>query len=488
MEHRTAEAVICGAGIAGAAVADALTRRGMRDVVLVERGDPLALTSDKSTECYRNWWPGPGDAMVALMSRSIDIIEDLAEGSDNRIRLNRRGYLYVTSRPEGVAALRAAAEEAAGLGAGPLRVHTTNDERRTTNGEHMATGAEGAPSLVVGPSSLVRPQGAYTPAQPHGWRGQPDGADLISDPALIRSHFPYLAEGTLAVLHARRCGWLSAQQLGSLLLEQARGRGARVLRGALTGVRLAGGRVAGVTVAAPGGEIQIDAPLFVNAAGPLAGQVAGLLGVELPIYSQLHLKAAIDDSLGAVARDAPMIIAADPLGLGWDDDERAALLEDPATAWMAGLLSAGAHCRPEGEGGSRQLLMLWDYHSQEVAPQFPPPLDPEFPEIVLRGLSTLLPGLRGYYGRIPRAYLDGGYYTRTRENRPLIGPMPVEGAHMLCALSGFGIMAACAAGDLAAAHICGEGLPAYADAFRLERYADPEYQSLLARWGDEGQL
>ncbi len=67
MESQAAEAVICGAGIAGAAVAHELARRGLRDIVIVERGDPLALTSDKSTECYRNWWPGPGDAMVALI-------------------------------------------------------------------------------------------------------------------------------------------------------------------------------------------------------------------------------------------------------------------------------------------------------------------------------------------------------------------------------------------------------------------------------------
>jgi glycine/D-amino acid oxidase-like deaminating enzyme len=455
--HQTADAVICGAGIAGIAVAHELARRGLRDIVLVERGDPLALTSDKSTECYRDWWPGPGDAMVALMSRSIDMLETLADESDNRIRMNRRGYLYVTARPEGVADLRRAGEECAALGAGALRVH--------------------------GPGSA-----AYVPAHAHGWRGQPSGADLIADPALIRAHFPYLAESTLAVLHARRCGWLSAQQLGVLLLERARAAGARLLRGQVESVAQAGGRVVGVSVAAPVGRVDIATPTFVNAAGPLAGHVAGLLGVELPIFNQLHLKAAIGDSLGAVARAAPMLISSDPAGLGWDNEERAALLEDDTTAWMANMLPPGAHCRPEGEGGSAQLLMLWDYHSAAAEPRFPPPLDPEFPEVVLRGLSAMIPGLRGYLGRIPRAYLDGGYYTRTRENRPLIGPMPVAGASMICALSGFGIMAACAAAELLAVHVCGAALPSYAPAFRLERYADPAYVALLERWGSEGQL
>ncbi len=76
MADLTAEVVICGAGIA-AAYHLAVTH-GMTDVVLVERGAPLSLTSDKSTECYRNWWPGPDDAMVGLMNRTIDLLEEIA--------------------------------------------------------------------------------------------------------------------------------------------------------------------------------------------------------------------------------------------------------------------------------------------------------------------------------------------------------------------------------------------------------------------------
>ena len=56
------------------------------------------------------------------------------------------------------------------------------------------------------------------------------------------------------------------------------------------------------------------------------------------------------------------------------------------------------------------------------------------------------------------------------------------------ALSGYGVMAACAAGELLAAHIVGEPLPSYAPAFSLARYDDPAHQRLLARWEDEGQL
>ena len=79
MPPETTDVVICGAGIAGIATAYHLVvKHGLNDVVLVDERPPLSLTSDKSTECYRNWWPGPGDAMVSLMNRSIDIIEELA--------------------------------------------------------------------------------------------------------------------------------------------------------------------------------------------------------------------------------------------------------------------------------------------------------------------------------------------------------------------------------------------------------------------------
>src|SRR5574337_502753 len=117
MGGTSAEVVICGAGIAGVAAAYHLAvRRGVRGVVLVDERPPLTLTSDKSTECYRNWWPGPGDDMVAVMNRSIDLLEDLARESGNVFRLNRRGYLFATAEHERVAQFERAASVAAALG------------------------------------------------------------------------------------------------------------------------------------------------------------------------------------------------------------------------------------------------------------------------------------------------------------------------------------------------------------------------------------
>ncbi len=460
MKRTQADVVICGAGIAGIAAAFYLaTRGGLRNVALIDERPPLSLTSDKSTECYRNWWPGPGNGMVSLMNRSIDLLEELAHATNNAFHLNRRGYLYASANPAQVERFAAAATEAERLGAGPLRWHTAAGARQT-----------------------------YHPAPPTGFEEQPTGTDLISDPALIRACFPYLAPNVTAVIHARRCGWFSAQLLGMILLEQARALGVRLLTGHVQAVTTHVGCVSGVEATTAQGDLHIATPIFVNAAGPFVGDVARQMGVSLPILAERHLKLAFWDHLGAVSRNAPFLVWADAQRLPWGAEERAWLAEAPDTQWMLEEFAPGVHTRPDGPADSPILLMLWDYHARPVEVTLPLPLDESFPEIVLRGLTTMLPGLRAYWGRAPKPRLDGGYYIKTPENRPLIGPCGPPGAFIIGALSGFGVMAAPAAGDLLMRHICGQPLPDHAAWFLPARYDDPAYQTLLANWGETGQL
>ena len=49
-----------------------------------------------------------------------------------------------------------------------------------------------------------------------------------------------------------------------------------------------------------------------------------------------------------------------------------------------------------------------------------------YPDVVLRALSVFVPGIQQYWNgaagdKLPRPKVDGGYYTRTPENMPLIG-------------------------------------------------------------------
>ena len=449
---RTADVVICGAGITGVAAAYFLSKSGIKNILLVDERPPLSFTSDRSTECYRNWWPDP--EMLALMNRSIDHMESLALESGNVFRMNQRGYLFVTGDESKVPDLQTASTRISSLGAGPIRVHTAGNS-------------------------------SYEQAHQEDFQGSQEGADLLIGGDLVRSFFPYLTQEAVAALHVRRAGWLSAQQLGMYLLETGRARGVRFESSRVSGVDVTNGHISGVTLNT--GE-QVDTPIFVNAAGPFLKEIGKLLAVDLPVHTELHLKAVIKDPLGVVGRDAPLLIWMDAQFLPWEPDEREALSEDESTRWLIESFPSGVHVRPEGSGESQTILMLWDYHAQAIDPVWPPRLDDQYPEISLRGLAVMLPRMKEYFARMPRPQLDGGYYTRTRENRPLVGPMCVDGAYMIGAVSGFGIMSACGTGELLSAHVTGAPLPSYAPAFMLERYEDPEYLKKLEEWGDSGQL
>ena len=216
--------------------------------------------------------------------------------------------------------------------------------------------------------------------------------------------------------------------------------------------------------------------------------VAKMIGVELPTFSELHIKVAFNDHLGITPREAPLLIWLDPVHLPWSEEEKEFLSEAEETRWLLDEFPAGVHGRPEGRSDSPIFLILWTYDTDPVEERFPLTFDPYYPEIVLRGMAEILPVLSAYFERAPKPIIDGGYYTKTKENRPLICPLPVEGAFMIGALSGFGQMAACAAGELLAAHVTGIQLPDYAPAFDLDRYQDAAYQRLLDNWGASGQL
>lgn len=457
MANASAKIAICGAGIAGISAAYYLAvEHGYDDVVVIEQGHPLSLTSDKSTEAYRNWWPGPDRAMTTFMNRSIDLIEGIARATDNRFHLNRRGYLFATADAVKLPFLETMARAADALGGGPARIHETASS-------------------------------PYTPSPEGGFDLPLTGADVITETSLIRRHFPYLAPETLAVVHARRAGWLSAQQLGMVMLEGIRARGVRLIKGQVVGIDTAGGRVRSVHIDHQAERTSLQVTHLVLAAGPMQKEVARLIGVDLPIVAERHLKASFPDPLGAI-RSAPMLIWLDEQFLPWSDDERTALAEDEETRYLLDKFPSGVHGRPEGAGANAAFIVLFNHQHNPSEVVFPLPEQAHYAEIALRGMSTMVPALKAYIEKGARPFIDGGYYIKTRENRPLIGPMPVEGAYMSGAFSGFGVMASCAAGELLAQHIGQRTLPDYAPAFLLSRYQDPGYCTLLDSWGDGGEL
>ena len=454
----SAEIVICGAGIAGISAAYHLAvKQGIPNIVLVDEREPLTLTSDKSTECYRNWWPGPGDTMVRFMNRSIDLLGQLADSSGNYFNLNQRGYIFLTADPEKAQSMQQTAAEIAALGAGELR--------------------------------LAKTVGDYTPSPGEGYDLAVDGADLLLSSDVIQAHYPFINDAAVGLLHARRCGWLSAQQMGMYMLEQAKAHGAKLVSGKVTDVVREDSHIQAVEIEQDGAKIQIATQTCIIAAGPLVRQAAAMIGVDLPVFNELHGKIAFEDTLGIIPREAPLMIWNDPVHLAWTDEEREELDAYEDTRWLTEPFPAGVHFRPEGGPGAQTVLAIWTYDVDVLEPTWPIDLPDEYAEIIMRGLVRMVPGLAVYLGKMGRPYIDGGYYCKTQENRPIIGPLPVDGAYIIGALSGYGIMAAMAAGELLAAHVTGSTLPSYAPDFLLSRYDDPTYRAMLADWDPTtGQL
>jgi len=453
-----AEVVVCGAGIGGISLAHELAvGRGVRDVLLVDDHPPLTVTSDKSTECYRDWWPQP--AMAALMARSIDRLDALSQATGNAFAMNRNGYVYVTASEEGARALAASAEQTVAHGSGPLRRH------------------DGASAASAWPHT---PWERLDPAL--------RGADLTLDPGQVRARFPFLAPDARALLHARRCGWLSAQQLGMLLLEQAREAGVRLVRGRIVGVERDALGVSGVRVA--GGEVdRVATRTLALAPGPGLVPLLRMCGLELPVIHELHAKVTFDDVLGVVPRHLPLMIWNDPVTLEWPEDERREIGSDPELRALLGPLPPAVHFRPEGGEGSRKLLLLWAFDRAPVEPVDPPHFQPWLAEVVVRGMARMVPAFGAYLERMRRPFVDGGYYTKAPDNLLLLGPTEAPGIFLLAALSGYGIMASQGAAEVVADAILGDASQPWAAPFLPTRFADAGYlERLRAEAAAAGQL
>jgi glycine/D-amino acid oxidase-like deaminating enzyme len=110
-----------------------------------------------------------------------------------------------------------------------------------------------------------------------------EGADIIlEDAAALARRFPWLStEGVAAGSYGLSGeGWFDAHALLSLFRKALRSRDITLIEGEVNGIRLADGGVAEIVLA---GENRLAANRIVNAAGPWAGRIAGMAGIELPV-------------------------------------------------------------------------------------------------------------------------------------------------------------------------------------------------------------
>ena len=282
-------------------------------------------------------------------------------------------------------------------------------------------------------------------------------AQFTADAADIRARYPFITDRARAMLHVRRAGFMNASKLGHCLLDRACAHGVEVVRDEVTSLVVENHRFAGARLASGG---RIDARAFVLAAGPLLPEWTDRLELDVPIVNELHGKIAFDDDDGVIPRDAPLMIWNDALDLG-----------------ALGTFPSGVHFRPRGE---RSILGIWTYDTRIEQATFPPTFARDYFDIVLRGLAVMVPGLSRYVDRSTMGIVDGGYYCKAPDNRPLIGPTSIDNVFIAGALSGFGIMASQAAADLLGTYILDRARPAYATAFHPARFNDPGYRQVLA--------
>lgn len=445
-----------GAGIIGIACAYYLVKdHGVTNVVLLDPRDPMALTSAQSGENYRNWWPHP--VMTSYTDHSIGLMEEIARETGDRINMTRRGYALVTRRPAPPDLIEELHRGYAVSPDQPIRVH----EKGHANSYHAARSAR--------------------------WDQAPQGVDVLCDQDLIRATFPSWSPDVQTVLHIRRAGSISGQQLGQFMLETIREAGGRLVRGQVEAVEGTAPFV--IDVATTEDRLSIRTESLVNAAGPFFTDLAAMIGETTPVTYVFQQKISFEDREGAIPRDMPFTIDLDGQSISWTDEEREILSEDPAFARLLAPMPGGIHCRPDGAEGGKWIKLGWAYNEQPHPPHGEDPVDPQFPDTVLRAASRLHPKLAAYIGRLPRgAHHYGGYYAMTKENWPLIGPMRTSGAFMAGALSGFGTMAACSTGSVCAAWVVGAPVPAYAPALSLARYDDAPLMAELAASSSRGVL
>ena len=446
---KAADVVVVGAGSVGIAVAYYLVKNhNVTNVVLVDPREPMSLTSAQSGENYRNWWPHP--VMTAFTNHAIDLLEEIDRESGGRINMTRGGYALVTRRKNPDDLIQDL-HNGYGDSPGAIRI------RDTLSNDYQAP--------LRGP-----------------WNLAPDGVDVLTNQELIRRTFPSFAPDVATVIHIRRAGSISAQQLGQTMLEQIKAAGGRLVRAEVKSI--SGTAPFTLELSTAEGIQQLQAGQIVNAAGPFLRDVGAMLGEDIPVKSVYQQKIAFQDREGAIPRNMPFSIDLDGQSLAWSDEDRELLASDPTTRHLTTPMNGGIHCRPDGAPDGTWIKLGWAYNDNASDPHDEDPVDPQFPDTVLRGASRLNPTLATYIGRLPRgAHHYGGHYTMTEENWPLIGKLKTDGAFIAGALSGYGSMAATSTGALCAAAVVGAPVPDFARLLSYERYDEHALMAQLATMG-----
>ena len=410
---RSADVVVIGAGVVGAACAFYAARAGL-DVAVVDAGaiaggttgagEGNLLVSDKE--------PGPE---LGLTLRSIALWRELTAEIAAEIASEK-------SRPESRTGSRAE------VGPGSEAEPQVDIEHETKGGVVVAESPDGL-------AALLRLAAAQRAA---GVVAEPVDTDGLADLE------PHLTSDLAGGVHYPQDAQVQPMLAAAWMLRAARRRGATVHTGTrVTGIRRgAGGRVTGVET--PAGVVHAGA--VVNAAGTWSGEVAALAGVTLPVLPRrgfilvteplpplVHHKVYNADYVANVASDSP-------------DLETSAVVE-------------GTRSGPILIGASRERVGF----------------DRTLSHQVLRRLAAQAVRLFPFLSEVSAIRAYRGFRPYTPDHLPVLGADPrVEGLLHACGHEGAGVGLAPVTGELTAAVLTGAAPALDLRPFRAERFAAAE--------------
>ncbi len=242
---RSASVVIVGAGVIGTSIAFHLTRRGVRDVVVVERERAGSGSTGKNAGGIRQQFST--EINVRLSQRSLPEIERFAELTGVDAAFQQVGYLFLVTEDRDADAFERSLALWRRLEV-PARKLSADEAR------------ELVPQLNVSDVRFA----TFCPK------------DGYADPSSM-------------VLGYARC----AKEAGARIVEGAR----------VTAIDVAAGRVRAVRV---NGE-RIACEIVVNAAGAWAGEVGRLAGIDVPI-EPLRRMIFVTEAFDGLPRSFPMVI------------------------------------------------------------------------------------------------------------------------------------------------------------------------------------
>lgn len=243
--RRTADVVIVGGGIIGASIAYHLTKKGVRDVVVLERDRLGSGSTGKNAGGIRLQFSS--EINVRLSQRSLPHIERFQDEIGTDPHFSQVGYLFLITEDRDVAAFERSLEMWSRLGIPARKVSAADakalfDEVKT---DDVRFGTFCAKDGYADPSSMLN---------------------------------GYVAR---------------ARENGAMFVENAE----------VTAISCANGGVSGVRTRTD----EFAARTVIDAAGPWAGQVAKLAGVELPIQP-LRRHIFVTEAVPGLDEDFPLTI------------------------------------------------------------------------------------------------------------------------------------------------------------------------------------